>query len=55
MGVASALLLVVAFGLGWFADRLFHTLPVFTLVGLALGIVAAGRYTYLKFRSFFRE
>lgn len=55
MGVASALLLVVALGLGWVADRLFHTLPVFTFVGLVLGIVLAGRYTYGKFRSFFRD
>ena len=41
--------------LGWVADRYLHTLPVFTLVGLALGIVSAGRYTYVEFRRFVRD
>ena len=53
--VAVVILLVVALGLGFLADRLWNTLPVLTLVGLVLGIVAAGRYTYVKFRSFFRD
>ncbi len=55
MGVVSALLLVIALGLGFLADSLLKTLPIFTLVGLALGIVWAGRYTYLTFRKFFRD
>jgi hypothetical protein len=55
MGVVIALLLVVALGLGFLADRLLNTLPILTLVGLVLGIVMAGRYTYVKFRSFFRD
>jgi F0F1-type ATP synthase assembly protein I len=55
MGVVIALLLVVALGLGFLADRLLNTLPIFTMVGLVLGVVLAVRYTYLKFRSFFRD
>ncbi len=55
MGGVAALLLVIALGLGWLADRLMHTLPIFTLVGLALGVVWAVRYMYMKFRSFVRD
>jgi F0F1-type ATP synthase assembly protein I len=55
MGLTSALLLIGALGLGWLADSVLNTLPVFTLVGLALGIVLAGRYTYVNFRKFFRD
>jgi F0F1-type ATP synthase assembly protein I len=55
MGVVCALLLIAPLGLGWVADRYLHTLPVFTLVGLALGIVSAGRYTYVEFRRFLRD
>lgn len=55
MGLVIALLLVGALGLGWLADSVLNTLPVFTLVGLALGIVLAGRYTFVEFRKFFRD
>jgi F0F1-type ATP synthase assembly protein I len=55
MGLATALLLAVGLGLGLLADGLMHTLPVFTLVGLAVGITCAGRYTYVEFRRFFRD
>ena len=53
--MVSALLLVIPFGLGWFADKAMHSLPIFTLVGLVLGIVWAGRYTYLEIRKIFRD
>ena len=55
MGLVSALLLVLALGLGWVADSLMHTLPIFTLVGLLVGIALAGRYTYAEFRKFFQD
>ena len=55
MGLTSALFLIGALVLGWLADSAFNTLPVFTLVGLVLGVVLAGRYTYVKFRKFFRD
>jgi F0F1-type ATP synthase assembly protein I len=55
MGLMIALLLIGALGLGWLADSILKTLPVFTLVGLALGIVAVGRYTFVEFRKFFRD
>jgi F0F1-type ATP synthase assembly protein I len=55
LGAVSALLLVVGLGLGWLADRLLQTEPIFTLIGLGLGIVAAGRHTYREARKFFTE
>jgi F0F1-type ATP synthase assembly protein I len=55
MGVVSAVLVALGLGLGFFVDSRLHTLPVFTLVGLALGVVMAGRYTFREFRKFFRD
>jgi hypothetical protein len=55
MGLVSALLLILPLGLGWFADGLMHTVPIFTLVGLLIGIVLAGRYTYSEFRKFLQD
>jgi len=55
MGLTSALLLIGALGLGWLADSALKTLPVLTLIGLALGVVLAGRYTFVNFRKFFRD
>lgn len=53
LGTVTALLLVLGLGVGWFIDRLFHTFPIFVFVGLAVGITAAGRYTYLQIRRIF--
>jgi hypothetical protein len=55
MGVVSALLVIISLGVGWFIDSQLHSLPVFTLIGLALGVVLAGRYTFRAFRKFFRD
>jgi ATP synthase protein I len=37
--------------LGFFADRLFGTLPLFLLVGLVLGFVASLFYVYRALKS----
>lgn len=55
LGVALAAFLVVGLGLGWLADNLLDSLPVFTLTGLALGIVGACVHTYTQFKKFFKE
>jgi F0F1-type ATP synthase assembly protein I len=55
MGVALALLLVLGLAVGWVIDRFAHTLPIFTLVGLVVGIAAAGRYAYVEFHKFYRD
>lgn len=55
LGAATAAILVIGLGLGWLVDRIVDTLPAFTLVGLALGIVGASAYIYTKFTKFLKE
>jgi F0F1-type ATP synthase assembly protein I len=55
MGAATALLLVVGLAAGWVADRFLHTLPIFTLVGLVIGVAGAARYTYVEFHKFYKD
>jgi F0F1-type ATP synthase assembly protein I len=54
LGVSIAAFLVVGIGLGWLADRVFDSLPVFIFVGLALGIVGACGYVYVQFKKFMK-
>ncbi len=51
LGIVIALCLVAGLGLGWVLDAAVGTTPVFLLVGLLLGIVAAGCYTVAEFRK----
>jgi len=55
LGAATAAILVVGLGLGWLVDQMVDALPVFTLAGLALGIVGASVYIYTKFTKFLKE
>ncbi|HET6208849.1 MAG TPA: AtpZ/AtpI family protein [Jatrophihabitans sp.] len=55
LGLVAALLLVIGFALGWWADRLFNTFPIMVLVGIGLGIVASVSFSYVRIRSFLRE
>jgi F0F1-type ATP synthase assembly protein I len=55
LGLVAALLLIIGFALGWWADRLFNTFPILVLVGIGLGIVASVSYSYVRIRSFLRE
>jgi F0F1-type ATP synthase assembly protein I len=57
LGVGSAIAVLVAGGmlLGWFIDSRADTVPVFALVGLAVGIAAACFYAYFKFRRFMKN
>lgn len=41
--------------LGWFIDSRAGTLPLFALVGLAVGITTACFYAYAKFRNFMKD
>lgn len=52
MGVSIALCLVAGFGLGWLLDLPLATFPVFALVGLGLGIVAAVLFVVALFRRY---
>lgn len=55
LGAATTAILLVGLGLGWLVDQLVHSVPAFTLAGLALGIVGAGVYMYLNFTKFLKE
>ena len=52
IGVASAVLVGAGFGLGWWIDGLTDSSPTFVLVGILVGIVAAGAYTWAEIRKF---
>jgi F0F1-type ATP synthase assembly protein I len=55
LGVALAAYLVAGLGLGWLADKAMDSLPICTLIGLALGIIAACVHVYAQFKTFFKE
>ena len=52
MGAVIAAQLVAGLGLGWLVDSLANTKPIFLLIGLLLGIVAAISYTVVEFRKY---
>ena len=52
MGMTLALCVVLGFGAGWLVDLPLHTFPVFAMVGLALGVVAATLVVVKQFKRF---
>lgn len=52
LGMTIAVVLVAGIGLGWLLDEVLNTLPVFLMIGLALGMVGAGGYVYVQFKKF---
>lgn len=52
MGIATAAILIVGLGLGWLVDSLAHTSPIFLMIGLVVGILAAGAFVVTKFRTY---
>jgi len=52
MGASIAGCVVVGFGIGWLVDYALELFPVFALVGLLLGIIAACFYAYGQFKKF---
>lgn len=55
MGASIAGLVVFGFGIGWLVDLAPGTFPVFALVGLLLGIIAACFYMYGQFKKFMAQ
>lgn len=57
IGIGSTIAVLVAGGLvlGWFADKQMTTLPLFTLLGLLVGIIAASFYLFRVYRRFSKE
>jgi F0F1-type ATP synthase assembly protein I len=52
LGTSLAACVVAGVVLGWLVDRAIGTLPVFLLVGLALGIAAGIMITYRRIRPY---
>ncbi|HEX4703075.1 MAG TPA: AtpZ/AtpI family protein [Pseudonocardiaceae bacterium] len=54
VGVGTTMAVLIAGGLliGLFIDSRAHTVPVFTLAGLGIGMAATIWYGYAKFRRF---
>jgi F0F1-type ATP synthase assembly protein I len=38
--------------IGWFVDSRAHTVPIFTMTGLAVGLVSTCWYGYAKVRRY---
>ena len=55
LGAVSACLMVAGFGIGWWADGALHTSPILAVVGIAVGLFAAGCYTVVRVRGYLRE
>ncbi len=52
LGVAWAVALVAGWGIGYLLDRWTGTSPVFSLIGLALGLVVAVLMTVVRVRRY---
>jgi len=48
-------MIIGGMAVGWSVDTQTRDFPVFTLVGLAVGIVTASFYLYSMFRRFRRD
>lgn len=55
IGSTAAVLVLGGTGLGFFLDTRFGSLPICTLVGLALGIATSWFYAYTQLRRFLRK
>lgn len=55
IGAASAVLLAAGFGLGWWIDGLADSSPIFVLIGILVGLAAAGTYTWVEIRKFLHD
>jgi F0F1-type ATP synthase assembly protein I len=52
LGISIALCIAVGVVLGLYLDGVTHRSPLFTLCGLALGVVAAVATAYLEIKRF---
>lgn len=55
IGTTIAVLVAGGMLLGWFVDDQASTFPVFTMLGLALGMTIAGLQLYSIFRKFTKD
>jgi F0F1-type ATP synthase assembly protein I len=54
LGLSAAMALVVEGGLGYLLDRWIGTTPLFTLLGVALGLVTAISMVRVRVRKYLR-
>jgi F0F1-type ATP synthase assembly protein I len=52
LGLSAAMALVVGGGLGYLLDRWIGTTPLFTLIGVALGLVTAIMMVRVRVRKY---
>jgi hypothetical protein len=52
IGMLNAFCLLTGLACGWFVDHALHTLPVFMLVGLVVGIIVGGMATRRYLRQY---
>jgi len=55
LGAAIAGQFAVCLAVGWVIDTAAGTSPIFLLVGLGLGLVAAASYTVVEFRKYLKN
>ena len=55
IGLSMVCALAVGGLLGYGADRLFHTLPVLTIIGLFLGVAAGFRSTWMLVAKYAKD
>ncbi len=55
MGITAASVLAAGIALGWLADLLFGTFPVFVFVGVVLGVLGAASFLIVRFRSYLKS
>ena len=55
IGSTVVVLVVGGVGLGWWLDSVWHTVPVFVFIGLALGMASAWIFAYAKLRKFLKQ
>jgi hypothetical protein len=52
MGLTTALCLAAGLGGGYWLDGRFHTSPMLTFIGLAVGVLAAVAATYFQIKTY---
>jgi F0F1-type ATP synthase assembly protein I len=55
LGISAAVSVGIGFGIGWLLDSRLDTLPVYTMIGLALGVVLAVATVWAQMRKFLQQ
>lgn len=55
LGTMSALFMAVGIGLGWLVDHWLHSTPLFTIIGVFVGLVIGGALSWGKIRMYLHD